>query len=186
MEENSFCTSCGYNLPEGATFCPQCGANVNGPASGYDPRRGYDSRPKMGFLILILLYGVFATILGLLDTLSYMSLTEETYQATIDMLSDMLGMDASEIMPAWYDNMPRDMAISSACMMLSGMVAVVCYVKTKKADDFRMSVLLCAVASVLPLGMAIYPSNMGTAVILCVIGLLMTYLMYSKKEAFSG
>ena len=43
----TFCAKCGKELPEGATFCPSCGAPVGGStASSYTPVSGFDTLTK--------------------------------------------------------------------------------------------------------------------------------------------
>ncbi len=38
----AFCSKCGANVPEGNTFCPNCGAQMNGPEPQYqDPQYQY-------------------------------------------------------------------------------------------------------------------------------------------------
>ena len=80
MEERK-CVRCGHLLPEGSAYCPNCGAAPDGTA--YDARadekpvmrRSYGKRPDtLGrYPDIMLIYGVLATVLGVLLIASSMT-----------------------------------------------------------------------------------------------------------------
>lgn len=185
MEEYRFCTRCGAELPEGASFCPECGSPLGQGAVPNPGSYAAPARQGIGFLgVMILLYGVLAVISGLMDMVSSIDLTEAVYNDLIQELSNMTGIDVSEFMPAWSDNFPFLMTLSAAFATISGVLALVCYYKCKNGGDWKTCVTLCAASSIACLGMGCFPFNLSTGVVLCAIGLLVTVLMYTRKDAF--
>ena len=185
MEEYRFCTRCGAELPDGASFCPECGSPIGQDAAS-DP--DYHAAPVgqgIGFLgVMILLYGILAVISGLMDMISSIGLTEAAYHDLLQELSNVAGMDISEFMPAWSDNFPLLMTLSTAFVTISGVLAIVCYYKCKNGGNWKTCVTLCAASSIACLGMGCFPFFLSTGVVLCTIGLLVTVLMYTRRDAF--
>ena len=69
-DENKFCTACGAMLPEGAEFCPECGAGIGGRANphAFAQGPGYGMQQRSGpptVSILILIYGLLAAVFGI-------------------------------------------------------------------------------------------------------------------------
>lgn len=145
-------------------------------------------KPSSGvpFAFLILIYGIIAVIFGASDLASALSLTEASYQEMIDLVSEMLGMDASGYFPAWSDGMPLMMSLSALFMLISGLLAIVCYFFCRKADNWKLTTILCAASTVAVLGMCCYSSYLTLSIILFVIGVLMTFMVYSRRGAFRG
>lgn len=185
MEEYRFCTRCGAELPEGASFCPECGSPI-GQSAAPDPAPY--ARPVgqgIGILgVMILLYGILAVICGLMDIIWSFGLTEASYNDLIQWLSNWTETDLSEFMPEWSDNFPFLMALSMTFQTISGILALVTYFKCKKGGDWKTCVTLCAASSVACLGIGCFSFYLSTGVVLCTIGLLVTVLMYTKREAF--
>lgn len=185
MEENRFCTRCGAELPEGAVFCPECGAPL-GQGSAQNPPASVRTNQGIGLLgIFILLYGVLAVIYGIMDMSSTIGLTESSYNELVESMSEMLGMDMSQYMPTWSADMPMLMTMSMAFLTISGILAIVCYVISKKKNDWKMTVILCAASAIACLGMCCFTFYASIGILLCVIGLAMTAIVYTKKDCFA-
>lgn len=188
MEGNRFCTKCGAELIDGASFCKECGSPVGDGTNPYAGGSGYGYAVKKGpsFAFIILVYGILALAIGLIDAVSSIGLTEAGYQEIIDTLSDTAGMDMSEYFPAWSSSMAVLMPLSMAFLAISGALAVLCYIKCKKADDWKTSLILCAASTVACLGICCFSLYVVIGIGLFVIGLLITVLVYTSRSSFSG
>lgn len=187
MEGNRFCTACGAELPDEATFCPECGANVNGTANPYVHQNHASRSNGPGILpTFILIYGILATIGGLMDAVTYAGLTEGAYNELIDMISEMIGMDISSQMPVWTPSMPILMTLSSIAMLISGVLAILCYMKCKDGENWKVSVILCLASSIACIGICSYPLFASLGIPTLTIGILVTVLLYMKKDSFSS
>lgn len=186
MEENKFCTRCGAELPEGATFCPECGSPIGQKAAVY-PAYSTASKGGVGTLgILILIYGILAIIYGILDMTSVIGLTESSYNELIETISELMGMDMSELFPVWSESLPLMMGLGMAFMTVSGILAVACYYFCKTKNNWKISVILCASSSVACLGMCCSPFYSSLGVLLFVIGIVVTALLYTKRDSFAN
>ena len=185
MEENRFCTRCGAELPEGASFCPECGSPLD-HGSVQNPSSSAIMKQGLGLLgIFILLYGVLAIIYGIMDMTSSIGLTESSYNELVESLSEIMGMDMSQYMPVWSADMPMLMTMSMAFLTISGVLAIVCYIISKKRNDWKMTVILCAASAIACLGMCCFTFYASIGIFLCAIGLVMTAMIYTKKDCFS-
>lgn len=186
MEENGFCTRCGAELPEGASFCPECGSPL-GQGTMQNPSTPVRMNQGVGILgIFILIYGVLAIIYGIMDMTSSIGLTESSYNELVESISEMLGMDMSQYMPVWSDNMPMLMTTSMAFLTISGILALACYVVSKKKNDWKMTLILCAASAIACLGMCCFAFYASMGVLLFAIGLAMTVIIYTKKDSFAS
>ncbi|MDO5862196.1 MAG: zinc ribbon domain-containing protein [Thermoplasmata archaeon] len=183
MEGDKFCTRCGAMLPDGAAFCPDCGANIDGSAPaghGYGEGYGYQPAPRVPwFMVLVILYGVLATIGGLMAGCTYAAMDEAYYNDMIQMMSDMTGMDYSTLLPAWSDSMHILMTVSMFAIGASGIAAIASYVLFKRGD-VQKSIILCGAASVLTLVVCAVSPFEGIAMF--VIGAVITYMLYSARD----
>ncbi len=185
MEGNRFCTRCGAELMEGASFCKECGSPVGGYANPY-PAGGYRVKKGPSFAFLILIYGIMAVVIGLIDAVSAIGLTEEGYQEMLDMVSGTAGMDVSEYFPAWSSDMAVLMPLSMVFLAVSGAIAIFCYFKCKKAEDWKTCVILCAASSVACLGICCFSLYAVIGIILFVFGLVFTALLYASRNTFNA
>lgn len=195
MEEDRFCTRCGSELPEGASFCAECGSPVGGDGS---PSQSYGSpysapyvdRTRAGkgpgFAFIILLYGIVAIVFGLMDAVSYFGMTEASYNELIDYMSEIMGMDASGFLPVWTDGTGTLMGLSMVFLIVSGVLAIVCYVFCRKAESWKLAVLTCAASAVACLGISCFSLYVYLSIPLFVIGVLVTALLYSQRNTFKA
>ncbi len=183
MDGDKYCTSCGNLLPEGADFCPACGANIrSGSVSNTGPNPYVGA--GLGFSFLILLYGIFATIMGISGMFEGFSLTEAYYNDLIKIVSDMTGMDASAYLPVWTSDMPIKMGVSYGALCVSGILAIACYWYCRKATEWRTTVILCGAASAVCLVMLVSTMTSSMGIILFGIGVIFTLILYTRKTAF--
>ncbi len=185
MEGNRFCTRCGAELMEGASFCKECGSPVGGYANPYQTG-GYRVKKGPSFAFVILIYGIMAVVIGLVDALSAIGLTEEAYQEMVDTVSNTAGMDMSGYFPAWSPNMAVLMPLSMVFLAISGALAVYCYFRCRKADDWKTCVILCAASSIACLGMCCFTFYASIGIILFVFGLVFTALLYASRNTFNA
>lgn len=187
MEGDKFCTACGAMLPDGATFCPQCGRSLDGSAPtggyGYDPwsrdPRAAQAKTGPSFAILILIYGLFAIFGGVFSGITLGTLDQASFDATVEMLEEY-GLDMS----GWTLSMVHEWAIGMYILAVSGVAAVISYYYCRKAENWKYAVAFCGIASVLTLGMAV--AGFSDGLILCPIGLIITYLVYARRDTFKS
>lgn len=183
MEERH-CVRCGNRIPDGSEYCPSCGAALDG--SAYDPRadevpvvrRDYGKRPDtLGrFPDLILVYGVLATVAGVLMVASSFT-AGGIWDSVADADGAYMGMTLSEFETA-------AMAIG-AIFAVSGVLAAVASRMAKNRDRHRTCVALCTLSSVVPLAIgAVDLASLPLAAVLCAIGLLMTHRVYVNEDSF--
>lgn len=187
-----FCTRCGAIIPAGSSSCPECGAPVDGGyAQGpYEPPRyGYGGAPARrmpGFVILFLLYGVFALILGSLDAINAIGYDEESYNSFIDSMTDMTSYDVSDMFPEWSSDLPVRMCLAMVFMAVSGALAIGTYYACRVKSDWKTATILCAASSISCLGMVCSQFYMSMGILMFVIGIVFTLLLYSSRNRFGS
>lgn len=191
MEGDRFCTRCGAMLPDGAAFCPECGSPLDGGfRPEQQPQYGYGVRTPVrrcpGFVILFLLYGVFALILGALDAVNALGYDEATYNELIRTMEDMTGYDMTGMLPVWTSDLPVMMCLSMAFLAISGALAVGTYYFCRVRSDWRTAVIMCVASSVACLGMMCSPFYMSLGILLFAVGLVFTIILYSSKRSFGA
>lgn len=223
--QDRFCTRCGKELPEGASFCPDCGAPVDSAAAGSAPRSegfctrcgaimpagsdrcpecgapagggygpqtapyGYSAAPAKrmpGFVILFLLYGVFALVLGSLDAINAIGYDEAAYNSFIDSMDDIAGYDVSDMLPEWSSDLPLLMCLAMVFMAVSGALAIGTYYECRVKSDWKTATILCAASSVACLGMMCSEFYMSMGILMFVIGIIFTVLLYSSRNRFGS
>ena len=194
-DEVKFCYKCGASLPEGADFCPECGTSMK--MDGTAVHNENTSRPVHGpkkdlgpVPILIMVYGILAIICALivlisgvfldsfLKTLNEMVkegvITEADYQNFLK----TLGL----VSEAAINAMKLQMIIEGILMAISGIAAIVSSANCGKMQNFKIAFGACVLASALPLLSIIFLDITG--VIAAVVGFVMCYLIYQKKDMF--
>lgn len=190
-EENRFCTACGASLPEGSVYCPECGRPVGGGANPYaaGPAPGY-REPAMGRKsstpLFILLYGAFGLVFGLLTLSDGITINEQVYNEMLDYVTQITGMDASSVMPAWSDSMKTQMIVSGAFMVASPVCALLSYYFCWRNGPWKNAIVLCVLADVLVLGVCAYFEYIVIALPLFVIGLFVTFRLYNERPRFAS
>ena len=127
---------------------------------------------------LMMVYGVLAVIVGVIVLVAY-----GTLDGTWDQLADSDGT---------YYGLTLDQTRSALMfigipMVLSGLCALVSGFMTGKREGYRVSLLLCILASVLPLFMALGLLNsIVFGIVLCVIGLYVTSRLYNNSQCFAS
>ena len=111
---------------------------------------------RFGLAPMILVYGIFATIIGLMDVVTYIGLDEATYVDLVNQMSEISGIDAWTIMPAWTPDMALLMTLSMACLTVSGVLAVACFAMCRKGENWKVSIMLCAASTVMCLGICAF------------------------------
>lgn len=185
MTEDRHCVRCGNRIPEGSEYCPSCGAGLDGSAYEtraetvyMENRRGYGRRPDtLGVTpTLILVYGILAAVFGIMllvapSFVDWGSLADES--------GLYMGMTESE-----YSS---SSLVMGAVFLISGVCALIASILSKRRERFLLSWVSCLLASLVPLAMALVDSaSVVLGIILCVIGLLMTYRIYSNRDSFSS
>ncbi|MDO5853894.1 MAG: zinc ribbon domain-containing protein [Thermoplasmata archaeon] len=190
MEGDKFCTRCGAELPDGSAFCPECGSPVGGgfnheAGAGYGYSDGYyrqASRPALSFAPLILVYGILAAVFGLLIGISVAGLTEASYNELIQTMTDATGVDYSTLMPAWSSGLVLMLCATFFAMAASGILAILCYIQCRKAENWKLTVILCGASTAACLVVTVFSPVEG--LVMVIVGALMTYLIYNRKDAF--
>lgn len=178
-DENKFCTACGAMLPEGAEFCPECGAGIGGRSNphAYAQGPGYPMQQRSGppaVSILILVYGVIAAILGLSTVYLGLTFTEADFQALVDQYEAM-GM----VLPfEWSDSFSSDMLFTGGITIISAISALVSYWFCYKRGPKTYAVIACAVATVFSYGMI--------SIVSIAIGAIVTFLLYRDDKGFTS
>ena len=178
-DENKFCTACGAMLPEGAEFCPECGAGIGGRTNPHAYAQGpsYATVQRSGppaMSLLVLIYGVFALILGIVSVYLGFTFTEADFQELVEQYEAM-GM----VFPLeWSDSFSSEMLLTGAVTMASAACALISYWFCYKRGPKTYAVVACAAATVLSFGVM--------SVVTVVIGALVTFLMYRDTKGFTS
>ena len=179
---NRFCTQCGASLPPDSAFCPYCGKNVDGGENPYaytgpSPYatagpNPYGERPAtvntLGSTpMLILLYGLFSLVIGLMVISGSTMVTEEFW---------------NEI----YPDMPFDpgyismMVIEGVLAIASGIFAIISGYLSMKGKKFMVAFVCCLAASVCSFYFGFL------SIILFAIGILMALRLRRGRDSFSS
>ncbi len=196
-DEIRFCYKCGASLPNGADFCPECGASIRN--AGTSERVEYTARPSSGLKkdlgaipILIMVYGILAIIGALLTLLVGASLESmiDTFrefvkegvitQDDFDQLMNMLGLVDEAAIPA----VKLKFITEGAILAISGILALVSANFCSKLQNFKVALTCCMVSSGVTLFMMVFLDPTG--IILAIVGFIISYLIYQKKDLFTS
>ena len=183
MEER-YCIRCGEPIPEGSEYCPTCGAALDGTpydrtADFYRNKAGWkkedtlESIPK-----LMMLYGVLAVLAGVVAFAAY-GMLDGNWAELADENGLFYGLTLDQTSTA--------VMFIGVFILLSGLCALVSGFMTGKRENYRLSLVLCIAASVLPLFMALgVVDAVLFGIILCVIGLYVTNRIRENGQCFAS
>ena len=195
-----FCSKCGAKVHESADFCPECGNPVHGGTAAASTFSGSvvggsDSTDKksaesrlMWVTVLTAIFAIFAIISGVYSVAGVDSM--------INMLKDTLGADG------WVQFL-SDMGVTEAqfhdyilnsgyIMIVSGAIVAVTLALVVIRKYWMIAVATCALGSISCFFvLAVIPSSMVasgafSAALQFVIGMIVTYLIYKSKVAFTS
>ncbi len=157
------CSKCGSELPIETTFCPTCGNRL------IKSNLGMTSN-------LILIYGVVAIIIGLFFAAG-LSVIDQAW-------NDIAGPDGT------YDGITYDLMVSvvqwtAVAFLSSGVCALVSGILARKQVYGKVCLILCVLASVLVFAAAIPDLSMlVVSIILFIVGMYMSYRLYTGQDEF--
>ncbi len=193
-KQKEFCTQCGASLEPDSTFCSECGNNVAEPDLIYNSGIGHVSNTDF-------VYGsndiaktraesrmiwIYILMVGYLFIGVMLASTGILYERIMDIIgSDPALIEIIESSGVSYEYMASQsdamfkfgilVAVSVVLVMISFIMSIM---KTKH----NLAVILCAAGSIILIGT--YFSGMSDGIFLGIIGLLVTYMLYTTKPAF--
>ncbi len=169
-DDKMFCTQCGAVMGEGDQFCPSCGAKADGAPNPYrESPASRDSESLNTTRILILLYGIFASVFGILALAGSTMLNDPSMQqAMID-----AGFNVN------MNDLAATVALESVVLLASGLCAIVSSYFVGKRTNYTLALVLCIAASALSLIM--FPIGIVTLL----VGLYVAYRVKSAQSLFS-
>ena len=181
--EDKHCIRCGELIPAGSEYCPTCGAALDGTA--YDRSQDF-YRDRTGFgrkdvdlgktPTFIMLYGVIAFLIGIVITFESTSV-EAIWNEVADENGLYVGLTMAQTETA--------LLFTGVFLLLSGLCAIGSGFLATRKSNYRMCLILCVLACVLPLFMAVGLVNMIIwGIILLLIGAAMAYRIYSCADGF--
>lgn len=189
-DQVKFCYRCGANLPEGAVFCPECGSSIDGS----EPTRteytaqpvNSGSRNTLGAVpTLTLIYGILAIIGAVFTILMGMSI-----DTILNMARDLYEegaiseSDYNTIITLFQTFTKIVFTAVGIILAISGAFAIWASQEASKMQSWNKTIALYGIAALTPAFMA--PFDLVTAIILTVVGLIMTYLVYTHKNDFAS
>ncbi len=197
-DTKAFCTKCGASIPPDSQFCSECGNPVDRPdmmysqGSGYSGNSGYPgystdsygmsnlikarAERRLTFVNILLIGYVIMGILSAILGFSYDSILRviESDPALIDMIS-----------PEDYDmlvSLKDVMFVIGVVFLISALSVLVSLILSIMKRMHMAAVAACAIGSLVTVTMLLFGVMDG--VFLVLIGLAVTYLLYTTKPAF--
>lgn len=193
-EQKAFCTQCGAPLEQGSVFCSECGNHVTEPDPIYNS--GPNHIPNSNFV-----YGsdnlaktkangrmiwIYILLIGYIFIGTILASTGILFERLMEVvgsdpsLIDMLESSGVtyEYMLSMTDAMFTFGILVGVSVILVIMSLILCIMKTKH----KIAVILCAAGSLVLIGT--FFSGMSDGVFFGIIGLLVTYMLYTTKPAF--
>ena len=195
-DEEKFCFKCGAMLPDGADFCPECGASLRAEGERTVPepevRTAVRSDSLGAIPALILIYGIFALIVAFFYIISGIML-----DSLLDMFKDyaergIISMDDYnqflEMIGAATEEgrstLKLNLTIEGILFAVSGIAAVVSSRYCGKLENYKRAFYLCFAATIL-VAAQVFLGDI-TGLILAAVGLVMCYLLYRNREKFTS
>ncbi len=188
-DNRAFCTSCGALLPPDSVFCQECGSPVAKSDGMYSEEPGLThdtfNRYQQSFLmakaesrlkrVRFLMIGYL--ILGTIIALSGLFYEQLLNSLPIDdpAFESILGENYYDEMYAMVDQMWQlgIVFIASVLLVLGSLIL------SSMKRHHSIAIGLCAIGSV-----ALFFSNSLDGILFAIIGLIVTYLLYTTKIAF--
>lgn len=170
-----FCTRCGTKLRESAAFCPECGAPVAGGSVVQSVRNEInDSCERKAMTERLMWVSIFLGIFVLF------SVVIGAYCAfDVDAIMEALKSDPdvwSEVLTQFTETQVRSsLVLVGYYVLLAGVVGAVSLVLCVTKRHWIVALVTCVAASIIML-----PTVLGL-----MIGLIVSYLLYTAKPAFS-
>ncbi len=170
-EKYGFCIKCGQELPQGATFCPECGYRVGDSIQRMNSNPAKKPVDLNNVSILIFIYAAFAVIIGLLC--AYIALQADVL---LDMLKEMSPEEYQQLidMGVTAEMMAYIYSVPAVMMIVSGALAAISgYLVTKRTNS-QLAFVLCILASVTSFPL----------IITLIIGLIVSFKIKEGEDQF--
>lgn len=125
-------------------------------------------------MVLTAVYGLVAVVLGLISMLMALTMTESLLEEIIDQFPEWESMLAD----VDIDALRYESIVSGVLAVISGVCALFAYRNMKVPEKWMITIILLVVASFTSYTMITYYS--------VIIGLLVTFLVYTKKDHFTS
>jgi predicted nucleic acid-binding Zn ribbon protein len=174
-ESMEFCSKCGAKLRDSAVFCPECGAPIAGGSVVQSVRNEInDSYKKKAMTERLMWISIF------LGVFVFFSVIMGAYCALdVNAIIDALKSDPevwAEVLTYYTEAEIRSAFVFGGYYLLSaGIVGAISLVFCIIKKFWIIALIMCLLASLIML-----PTVLGF-----VIGLVVTYLLYTAKPAFS-
>lgn len=177
-----YCTECGKELTPSDRFCPACGANVDnmGEGSVAEQTVGYGtayggangSNPLRILSYLMLFWGMIGTLYGIYTVMT----ADMTAENAVKSLEDMGYWETFTSLGYGEGTLRTISYAEGACMMVSGLSALVAGLFTYKGESYKVALMACIVATVAAM----------FGIITLLIGAFVTYRLSKNKFAFKS
>lgn len=171
-ENKAFCTQCGAILPEGAQYCPKCSAQCNTDSPNNEVKAHLDAVAESRLSTtqtFVLIYVVIAALWGIIMLITAVSLTSEMWDEVVRTV-EAQGTE----MPWTLDTFKTYVYIIGVCELVSAAFAFISYYNIKRRSNYTFALVACLIAAV----------TSASGIITLIIGLYMTYRIYTSKQCF--
>ena len=178
MEDSfEFCPRCGARVPYDAAYCNECGTALKEYTPPGDNRIRAEDGLTM-FTTFTLIYGIFVSLMGALILMVGFAITPDMWAQVVETVPDF-----ETLYPGiTEDTIQSMMLISGGITLAGGLCAIGSYVLMKRRTNHTVSMVLCAVASVL----AFFTFGSLLGIICMAFGLYVTFRIYKNKNLFSS
>ena len=188
MADKRYCVECGYELQEGDAFCPSCGAGVPadepvpeaGATISYKPEPVREDRTKTLniTMVLTLVWSTLALILGVYLVVNAGPFTDylvDVLQHT-DMGDGKTGWDVFVEQGLTAADLKDSFFLMGALLAASGACGLVAAFMMYKRMNFIVCFILLLACVLLS----------GVGILSLIVGLIVLYLLYTCKPAFTS
>jgi len=183
-----FCTRCGAPAQPDSAFCQECGNPIEGVDSTYTNRPGYVPPTFNGYyqnvvvfqaerrLKFVKILSVVYLLLGLF--MAFFGIFIDTFIDAISQNPDMMASLGTEM----YDELVASAGLiyrSGVIFAVSSLLVLGSLILSIMKKYHMVAVLLCAIGSLILF-------LMSDGLLLAPIGLIVTYLLFTSKQAFTS